>query len=566
EKPDQFRKSHVFDYKGGVAFCHQGKPGIGAVSIPNQVNIEPRTSHLIYKNVADVNAKAQPSWILFDRQVLRFYAYFQESVNERRDEQFRIRKCQILFYLEDDSIYVSEPRELNSGIPQGALIARHRIPIPGQSNSQHYTLGDLNVNKTVVFYGKTFKIIGCDAFTRDFLRKCKIDVPENCHYPRDSYQELRHELTSRMKAVHSRETNFGLKKFLEHDRHVLRFYCLWDDTLSKFGETRKMLINYFLADDTFEIFEDVEQNSGRDKRNNTFLRRGKLPKNPELYSPDASSKDPNDYYTDRDLGIGAIISVYGRPFILCDCDAFTRNYYLEQYCVTLNDPITFEDDDNAELLQAMTQRTYPPYNGFGLEDDSLGSCISLIPKPPHKDFKRLMAYDRIVLRFEAKLKSKRMVDKDRRFVICFYVADESVQVFEPHQRNTGILGGKFLERTKLKKENGDAYTCKDFYLGAEINCFGHHFVLEKADEYALNYMQQNHKEFTQSNLNEILAKIKSPELKKTIKPDLVPLEQFEEQFSKLLPSLTLHERQLVIRLLKIDNATVDTKRLLEALE
>lgn len=40
-------------------------------------------------------------------------------MQEKREEQYRIRKCDILFYLEDDTVQVNEPRMDNSGIPQG---------------------------------------------------------------------------------------------------------------------------------------------------------------------------------------------------------------------------------------------------------------------------------------------------------------------------------------------------------------------------------------------------------------------------------------------------------------
>lgn len=52
-------------------------------------------------------------------QVLCFDAYFQEAVNEKREEQFRVRNCKVYFYLEDDSIQVNEPRIKNAGLPQG---------------------------------------------------------------------------------------------------------------------------------------------------------------------------------------------------------------------------------------------------------------------------------------------------------------------------------------------------------------------------------------------------------------------------------------------------------------
>jgi len=40
---------------------------------------------------------------------------------------------------------------------------------------------------TVEFYGKQFKIIGVDGFTRDFLKKTGVDVPENMSMPVDPY-------------------------------------------------------------------------------------------------------------------------------------------------------------------------------------------------------------------------------------------------------------------------------------------------------------------------------------------------------------------------------------------
>ena len=44
-----------------------------------------------------------------------------------------------------------------------------------------------------------------------------------------------------------------LKQFLDHDRHVLRFYCYWDDRDEMFGDVRYMTLHYYLADDTIEV-------------------------------------------------------------------------------------------------------------------------------------------------------------------------------------------------------------------------------------------------------------------------------------------------------------------------
>jgi hypothetical protein len=131
----------------------------------------------------------------------------------------------------------------------------------------------------------------------------------------------------------------------------------------------------------------------------------------------------------------------------------------------------------------------PEYNGWGSEEDSLGSCVSLIPKPPKKDFVKAQRYDNTVLRFAAVLNTPRQVDRERRFVITYYLADDTLHVFEPHQRNSGIVGGKWLERSRVKV--GARYLgTEDLHIGAEILLSGFPFVLIGADEYALRFMDQ----------------------------------------------------------------------------
>ena len=89
------------------------KPGIGGERLLGQKS-KPAQSQ-----IPTGKGNAAPAWVAFDRQVLRFDAYFQEAVHEKAGEQYRIRKCKIYFYLEDDSIQVIEPDVGNSGIPQG---------------------------------------------------------------------------------------------------------------------------------------------------------------------------------------------------------------------------------------------------------------------------------------------------------------------------------------------------------------------------------------------------------------------------------------------------------------
>ena len=56
------------------------------------------------KNLFIGEGPDRPAWLAFDKQVLCFDAYFQESITERPQEQYRIRKCRVYFYPEDDTV------------------------------------------------------------------------------------------------------------------------------------------------------------------------------------------------------------------------------------------------------------------------------------------------------------------------------------------------------------------------------------------------------------------------------------------------------------------------------
>ena len=147
------------------------------------------------------------------------------------------------------------------------------------------------------------------------------------------------------------------------------------------------------------------------------------------------------------------------------------------------------DRTSSDGAGALKPRAVPPHNGFGSDDDSLGNCLSLMPKPPRRDFTRFMQLDSCaleshVLRFLAKLhlssapaaddgddddggtrldssSGPAAADDDdddggtrldlssgpaadpsgtaaeRRFIICFHLADGTVSVYEQSSRNAG---------------------------------------------------------------------------------------------------------------------------------
>lgn len=107
-------------------------------------------------------------------------------------------------------------------------------------------------------------------------------------------------------------------------------------------------------------------------------------------------------------------------------------------------PLQFKGDKGEKY-----QKEFPPYNGFGSEEDSLCSCMSLLPKPPKRDFIKFMERDRRgldsnVLRFLARMDTQKPIDMDRRFIISYFLSDDTIQVFEPPVRNSGEYYSFFL--------------------------------------------------------------------------------------------------------------------------
>ena len=70
------------------------------------------TSHSMHdpKNAGETVAQFEPTFVQLDRQVLRFSGYFKEHVTESSIENNRVRNLTLLYYLEDDTMSIIEPR------------------------------------------------------------------------------------------------------------------------------------------------------------------------------------------------------------------------------------------------------------------------------------------------------------------------------------------------------------------------------------------------------------------------------------------------------------------------
>uniref|UniRef100_F7E245 EF-hand domain-containing family member C2 n=1 Tax=Callithrix jacchus TaxID=9483 RepID=F7E245_CALJA len=544
---EKFHKSQHWGFCNNVMMLvSEEKPGIGGEPLLGQ-KIKPKCT--IYPQGDGSNV---PSWVAFDKQVLSFDAYLEEEVPDKSQTNYRIRYYKIYYYPEDDTIQVNEPEVKNSGLPQGTSIQRHRITLPPPDEDQFYTVYHFNVGTEVVFYGRIFKIYDCDTFTRNFLRKLGVKVNPPVQRPEDPYIKIRREILDHVEPLRPYESLDTRKKFLQYHGKILRFFCLWDDSVSMLGDRRELILHYYLCDDTIEIKELLPDNSGRDL-NKMFLRRSKLPKNgpTRVYQPGQITdravlnlygnlkrnqedgylldrykgrillgKVDQEFYKDCDLSLGVTINVWGRKVLLYDCDEFTKSYYKSKYGIENFTSVSCKPPSPPPKIE----RKFPPYNGFGSEEDSLLNCIDLKPTPHQKNFKKFMekhsyGSENSILRFLAKLDTEKYADLDRIFVISYYLADGTISVFEPTENNSGLTGGMFLKRSRVKKpgqrvfkrELPEYLKAEEFYIGITVNVNGYLFRLLNADEYTLKYMEQNVDKYPFSDLERSLQKVKQEE-------------------------------------------------------
>ena len=136
----------------------------------------------------------------------------------------------------------------------------------------------------------------------------------------------------------------------------------------------------------------------------------------------------------------------------------------------------------------MIEHEVPPYTGYGTPEDSLGSVYSLQPKPPKKDMTKLFTNDQYVLRYEARMISENRDENDRKFIISFFCGDDTIQVYQNADKNSGVWGGKFMER---KKHNIDGryMVDTDFQIGGIARLGSYTFQLLKADDFTIQYMK-----------------------------------------------------------------------------
>lgn len=266
------------------------------------------------------------------------------------------------------------------------------------------------------------------------------------------------------------------KQFLDNDRKVLRFFCESEDL--------PFIVHYYMADDTVEIREVHHPNNGRDAFPK-LLQRQKLPFRSDVNQPGLHFIGDN-YLTCDEIYPGQPIIAFNRAYTILGVDQYTQNYFLEKHGRSFQ----LGSVKHPEAPEPV-ERQIPPYNGFGNEVDTLGYIYDLIPKKPKGDFFKSVDNDKKILRYTARFNTRVPEDIDRRFIISFYLSDDSISIYEPAVKNSGIIEGPFLRRNKYKNvdKNNEFITPTDLPIGGNIKINGFSYNILSCDEYTVKYLQ-----------------------------------------------------------------------------
>jgi hypothetical protein len=172
----------------------------------------------------------------FEDAQLCFDAYFTEAVHESMfNEQKRVRKCIVRYFLSDDTLEIIERKTENSGIGQGKFLRRTQVGKPkvGKQEQEPYLSTDLFVGGVLHINGNNFTLVECaNDFTKQwyaqsghavaqeeedfeeefsgYLQTAKTTTANAIEMPTDQYQQQRIRAgLERPKASDDEFVNFG---------------------------------------------------------------------------------------------------------------------------------------------------------------------------------------------------------------------------------------------------------------------------------------------------------------------------------------------------------------------
>jgi len=277
-----------------------------------------------------------------------------------------------------------------------------------------------------------------------------------------------------------------------YDRHVLRFYGFFKEAVVETNlensRVRAIILYYYLEDDTCQVIERKQDNSGMPQ--GQLIRRHRFP---NAYS--------GDYLQPEDLQVGGDLFIYGRTLHLVDCDLFTRSWY--------------EQADNEQGPAEEVEM-----DNFNRSKQQMGSQTAVGPKNFEKNYREVMLggghvnadmqqfleYDRKVLRFYAVMDDLQTPQFERRpFELTFFLSCDEIEVREKYPLNCGRDSFPiFFRKGKMPKgsysvqgpqappkQKSDYVDGRDFFVGQEVMLLTNYkFYIYDADVFTRQYFKE----------------------------------------------------------------------------
>ena len=380
---------------------------------------------------------------------LTFQGYF---VDEFATSEQAVRRCNITFFCEDNTLRIYEPKTPNSGYTQGEFLKRCFVLNP--ASGRPFAVDDFVIGQEIDICGHKIVISDADALTRK-----QLNLGDASPVPSGKSLWPYNSPVSVFSSAGTGTPNFSrrsqlqpqervqpskMKMFLEHDREVLRFHGVWHSGADHRGD-RNVVVHIFIVDNSIEI---VEGDSREQDLTKQILRRTQVVKSGQRYNCISQSSDVK-YFEPKDFVCGQQVVLFGKRISLQHTDEFTQAWYKQCY-PELHQSLPRAYDAPAQQNPAPAAH----FNGYG---NSINEQFTQVDDDDGTD-------DGVVLRFQATLydpeqKSSRlhqiapttlydMADAERRFVVSFYPGDSSCMVSELPSAVT--KGGTFLKRGRYR--------------------------------------------------------------------------------------------------------------------
>eukprot|EP00281_Chroomonas_sp_CCMP1168_P014460 CAMPEP_0206216454 /NCGR_PEP_ID=MMETSP0047_2-20121206/2729_1 /ASSEMBLY_ACC=CAM_ASM_000192 /TAXON_ID=195065 /ORGANISM="Chroomonas mesostigmatica_cf, Strain CCMP1168" /LENGTH=645 /DNA_ID=CAMNT_0053638801 /DNA_START=28 /DNA_END=1965 /DNA_ORIENTATION=+ len=302
------------------------------------------------------------------------------------------------------------------------------------------------------------------------------------------------------------------------DGKVLRFDAFTTEqvpeNLTEPFRVRKFTILYHLVDDSVQINEHKQQNSGYAQ--GIFMKRHRVPKR--------DGKPGEEFVTLFDFAESKTVQLYSRDFHLTSCNDFTAQFY-EVNNMTLHFETHIPEDKyittrqltesrmgkrsgtpntmgGADILQNETDPSYRP-------ETSMSSVTSETGKAVRRDMReKFLKYANKVLRFYAQWDDRgSMFGQKLQYVINYFLQDDKMEVLEVKKHNSGrdpfpkLVKKQRIPRTfhgvpsvgSKESDFENMYISdQDLLVGTTIEVFGRDMLLYDCDDSTREYYVQQY--------------------------------------------------------------------------